>query len=204
MLLNEDGCGWSALNPSEHDFLFEFITVLNDRVRKSAREAGINFWAEGLFAFKDSRICDGGPDDTVMNFFNAVPPQGRLLDRVNPTNWVHGTFHPKPSGHQAIADELEPWLEDLLERIDVGLQSANPKPNPDASFRIRQVSSIETVLVNTEDLPTSLSCEVERVSAFGTLLPLMDAEEGFALNASPDEPVCYTRPTDRGHRYPET
>ena len=194
LLLTEGGCRWSALNASEHDFLSEFLTVLDDRVRRSAEQAGIYFFEPGLFAFEHAKICDGdGPDDTVMNFFNAHPTQGGLIDRVNPAHWVHGTFHPKPSGHVAIADLLTPWLENLLSEIDAGRLPPNPAPNPDATFEIRRVSSVETVLSNTLALPRRIGCPVAKVSPFATLLPLLDDTDPFALNASPDAPLCHTQ-----------
>jgi lysophospholipase L1-like esterase len=194
LLISEGGCDWSVLDASEHDFLFELVTVLDDRVRRSAEQAGVNFFEPGLFAFEGQKICNGrGPDDTVMNLVNAHPMQGAFLDRVNPVNWVHGTFHPKPSGHQAIADALTPWLEELLSDVDAGLRPPNPEPNPDAPFVLRQVGGVETVLKNARDLPTTMACPAE-TSAFATLLPLLDAESAFSLDASPQDPICYTLP----------
>jgi lysophospholipase L1-like esterase len=195
LLIREEGCGWSALTPSEHDFLAEFITVVDDRVRKSAEEAGINFFEPGLFAFEGAKICDGtGSDDTVMNFFNLHPTEGEFMDRVNPTNWVHGTFHPKPSGHEAIAAVLVPWVEELLADIDAGTRPANPPPNPDASFSVRRVQLLETVLFDPRTLPIDLKCRTDLVPSFGTLLPLIDAGDSFPLNASSHARVCYTLP----------
>jgi lysophospholipase L1-like esterase len=195
LLVTEGGCDWSVLDGSEHDFLFEMVTVLDDRVRRSAEQAGINFFEPGLFAFEGKKICNGrGPDDTVMNLVNAHPMQGSFLDRINPVNWVHGTFHPKPSGHVAIADVLTPWLEKLLSDIDAGIRPANPVPNPDAPFFIRKVGGEETVLKDPRELPRTMPCPVEDVSAFATLLPLRDATSAFKLNAVPGEPICYSRP----------
>lgn len=194
-VLTEGGCGWSALDRSEHDFLFEFITVLDDRIRRSAERAGVNFFEQGMFAFEGQRICEaGGPDDTVMNFLNFVPTDGRFTDRVDPTNWIHGTFHPKPTGHQAMADELAPWLRQLLADIDAGLIPPNPPPNPDATFLIRRVSSVETVAADPRGLPTDIACPVGKVSAFATLLPLLNARTTFTLHAAPEAPICHTRP----------
>ncbi len=195
LLLTERGCGWSALRPSEHDFLVEFITVLDDRIRRSAELVGINFFEQGLFAFEDKKICDpgAGPDDAATNFVNLHPTEGDFVGRINPKNWVHGTFHPKPEGHEAIADLLEPWLRTLLADVEAG-GPANPEPDPKATFTIRRVSSVETVLADRRDLPTTLDCPVDDLSAFATLLPLIDADDPFALHASDRDPICYTRP----------
>jgi lysophospholipase L1-like esterase len=193
VMLTETGCSWSALNRGEHDFLDEYVTVLNDRVRTSAEEAGVNFFGPGLLAFDNARICEGeGPDDTAMNFFNAHPTQGDFIDRINPTNWVHGTFHPKPSGHQLIANALTPWLEKLLGDVDAGLRPANPEPDPSAVFQIPTVSTLETVLTKTGDIPREIDCPIGEVSSFATLLPVIDAATSFQLNASNDAPLCHT------------
>jgi len=197
-ILTPRGCGWSALERSEHAFLSEFITVLDDRVRAAAERAGVNFFTPGLFAFEGREICDGnGANDTDMNFFNLHPIEGSLLDRVNPANWVHGTFHPKPSGHRAIADRLIPWLQNLFDEIKAGGPS-NPLPNPAAPFIIRTVSLDQTVLANPDDLPEDIACPVDEASPFASIRTLVHEQEGdeptVALGADPDEAVCYTRP----------
>lgn len=192
MLLTEGGCRWSALGPAEHDFLVEFVTVLDDRIRNAAATAGINYFAPGLFAFDDRRICDGrGPDDTAMNFFNLHPQEGGLVDRISPTNWVHGTFHPKPEGHQLIANALASWLEDLLKDVDAG-ERANPKPDRGDEFEIRRLSVVETILADPDELPADLDCPVVKLSGFATLIPLIDANDPFSLHASDQDPICYT------------
>jgi hypothetical protein len=194
-MLTETGCNWSALNRGEHDFLVEFVTVLDDRVRASAAEAGINFFGPGLFAFENKRICEGtGPDDSAMNFFNAHPTQGSFIDRMNPTHWVHGTFHPNPTGHQLIADALVPWLEKLFADVDAGLRSANPEPDENASFQIPTVSVLKSVLAKTGGIPTDMGCPIGEVSSFATLIPLTDETSTFWLNATTDAPVCHTAP----------
>jgi hypothetical protein len=195
-LLTEEGCGWSTMEASEHDFLFEFLTILDDRVRRSAEQAGINFYEQSLFAFDGAQICQGGPGDTYMNFFNVLPPEGDL-GQANPTNWVHGTFHPKPSGHEAIAEDLSGWLEDVLEDIDAGRRPPNPDPNPDARFAVRRLGG-ESILVDRGSLDDlqdpQASCPGEEVSAFATLLPLLDESDSFMLNAAPTSPICFTLP----------
>jgi hypothetical protein len=56
------------------------------------------------------------------------------------------------------------------------------------------VSSVETVLADRRDLPTTLDCPVDELSGFATLLPLIDADDPFPLHASDQDPICYTRP----------
>lgn len=195
-LLTEEGCDWSAFNRSEHEFLSEFVTILDDRVRKSAEQAGIHYFAKGLFAFQGRRICDGqGPNGTVMNFFNFHPTEGGFLDRINPTNWLHGTFHPKPAGHEAIAKMLEPRLTAILAKVSAG-KHPNPEPNPAATFEVPRVELLKTVLVNPRTaLPTDEEmCPFQKVSPFATILPLVDAQDTFKLDAQDSAPICHTRP----------
>lgn len=196
LLLTETGCGWSALTPSEHDFLSEFITVLDDRVRKSAEEAGIHFFQPGLFSFEGARICDGeGPDDADMNFFNLHPTEGGFLDRINPANWFHGTFHPNRAGHEDIARDLEEYLEPILEAVENGAD-ANPEPDPGAEFTIHRINLLEPVLLDPSTLPTtsSMKCRFDKIGAFATVLPVDDATDTFQLNASAHARVCSTLP----------
>ena len=195
LMLTETGCSWSALNRGEHDFLVEFVTVLDDRVRASAAEAGINFFGPGLFAFENRRICEGaGPDDSAMNFFNAHPTQGRFIDRLDPTHWVHGTFHPNPTGHRLIADALVPWLEKLFADVDAGVRPANPAPNENATFQIPTVSVLKSVLAKTGGIPTDIGCPIGEVSSFATLIPLTDETSTFWLDAARHAPLCHTAP----------
>jgi len=193
LLLTESGCGWSALERSEHDFLFEFITVMNDRVRRSAERAGVWFFEPGLFVFEGRKICEGNPDDTHMNFLNLVPTEGEFFDQFNPKFWIHGTFHPKPTGHRAMATALIEWVSPLLAGIEAGA-SPNPKPDPEAAFTIRQVSSVETVAVDPRQVPSGIGCPVRNLSAFGTLHPLLNAKTTVVLHAVPDSPICSTGP----------
>ena len=67
------------------------------------------------------------------------------------------------------------------------------------------MSSVETVLADRRDLPTTLDCPVDELSAFATLLPLINDDDPFSLHASDQDPICYTetdgtwttwRPTD--------
>ena len=174
LMINAQRCAGSALSVSEHQFLSEFVALMDDRVRHSAAEVGLNFFTPGLFAFTGRQICDTSADGSVMNFFNLHPQQGSLMDDVNPKNWVHGTFHPKPSGHQAIADLLAPWLKDFLADVDAGTMPANPEPG-DTAFTIKPSSTLVTSLVDPRTIPESPECPEARIDSFATLLPALDA-----------------------------
>jgi hypothetical protein len=114
------------------------------------------------------------------------------MDEVNPTNWIHGTLHPKPSGHAAIADRLTQWLEPFLAAVKQGAP-ANPEPGHTA-FTIKPNSILATTLVDPEMMPQSIDCPQSRLDSFATLLPALDARDDFPLNANLEEPICYSRP----------
>lgn len=190
LLLNKDGCGSSLMRPAEHAFLSEFLTVLNDRVRVSAANAGVNFFEGGMFAFRGSEIC--APHATAMNIFNLNPVGGGLVDRISPRNWIHGSLHPTPAGHQLMANALVRYLEeDLLART-----KANPEPEKATVFRLRNVGSASPTLYDPAELqtPPGIGCPVKNqpALAFATRVVIFDEESPFALDARPDSPVCYT------------
>ena len=195
LMLRERSCGWSVLHDAEHEFLSEFVTVLNDRIRVSAANAGVNFFDEQLFAYERARICDGdGPDDTVMNFLTFGPVDGTFLARVNPRNWIHGSLHPKPDGHRRTADLLAPFVKELVAGVRDG-GPANPAPDPAARFRLRNVGSARPVLARPTGLPGGLGCPDagRAVSPFASSVLLFDERSSFVLDAVPESPVCFTR-----------
>lgn len=124
-----------AIDADEVVFVERFTAALNDRVATSAAEAGINFFEQSIDAFDGQLLCD---DDPATNFFHLGPTEGPIADTILPTNWVHGTLHPRASGHRLIADRLatEPtddapstgFLVSLLESTAAG-EPANPPPS---------------------------------------------------------------------------
>lgn len=197
LMLRERSCGWSVLHDAEHEFLSEFVTVLDDRIRVSAANAGVNFFDQQLFAYDDARICDGdGPDDTVMNFLTFGPVEGSFAARVNPRNWIHGSLHPKPDGHRRTADLLAPFVEALLADVRDGRRPANPEPDATARFRLRNVGSARPVIARPEGLPPGLGCPDagRSVSPFASSVLLFDERSSFVVDAVPESTVCYTRP----------
>ncbi|MFP5376421.1 MAG: GDSL-type esterase/lipase family protein [Acidimicrobiia bacterium] len=197
LMLTERSCGWSVLHDAEHEFLSEFVTVLNDRIRVSAANAGVNFFEDQLFAYDGARICDGdGPDDTVMNFLSFSPVEGSFPARVNPRNWIHGSLHPKPEGHRRTAELLAPFVEALVADVGAGRRPANPAPDPGARFRLRNVGSARPVLARPDRLPPGLGCPAGQhaVSPVASSVLLFDERSSFVLDAVPGSPVCFTRP----------
>ena len=195
LMLTERSCGWSVLHDGEHEFLSEFVTVLNDRIRVSAANAGVNFFDPQLFAYEGGKICDGaGPDDTFMNFVSFNPVEGSFFERINPRNWIHGSLHPRPTGHARTAEVLAPWLRELLAGVSAG-REPNPAPDPGARFRLRNVGSARPLLARPVGLPADLGCPDtgQSVSPFASSVLLFDARSPFVLDADPGSPVCLTR-----------
>jgi hypothetical protein len=193
LMLQDHSCSWSRLDGREHAFISEFVVVLNDRVRVAAEKAGVHFFSPGMFAFDGAKICDGDSSkDTVMNFLSANPVQGSFLERVNPKTWIHGSLHPKPTGHARTAEVLGPWLEALLDAVAANPRLANPAPNPAAQFHFRNLSGVTPVLVAEADRPRNVPClgPGEAVEAFAGRVRLFDEASPLPLPALPTSPVC--------------
>ena len=124
LVLTEDTCAGSPLDASEHEFIYEFTTVLNQQLAASAAQAGVHFFADGQFAFEGHRLCEDG--DRAINLIGLQPTDGPLLDRLNPGSWIHNSMHPNPLGHRLTAAALTGWLNDR------GILGA-PSPVPDPS-----------------------------------------------------------------------
>ncbi len=111
-------CDGLPLEGTEVTYLRSFIMELNQTLVAAVSdsngrlaEAQIAYLVAGETAYQGHQLCDpnrAGPDP-----FNTIvrhPTEGlTLADRFYPRNWLHGTFHPTPFGHQLIATELERW-----------------------------------------------------------------------------------------------
>lgn len=122
-----------AIGADEIEFVGRFTAALNDTVRDAAAEAGINVFEGSIDAFDGRLLCDADP---ATNFFHLAPTEGPIADTLLPSNWVHGTLHPRADGHELIADRLvstsdggdpDGYLVDLLAAVDGG-GPANPEP----------------------------------------------------------------------------
>lgn len=146
LVLTEDSCDASPLDESEHEFIFEFTTVLNRQLATSASQAGVYFFEDGAFALQGRRLCEHR--DRGINLIRLQPTDGPLLDRLNPKSWTHNSMHPNRLGHRMIADALSEWLDD---REIVG--SSNPEP----------VDARDTLLLDVRTArPYAVSPSVER------------------------------------------
>ncbi len=113
MPVKGSGCWWTVLSKGDRDFIRAFVDDLNDTVQAVAQEHGFKFVAgvESSFVKDRLRICDRStPRGLGMNFIALNPVSGRLIDVVNPKNWIHNSFHPNEVGHEAMRKTVEAAL----------------------------------------------------------------------------------------------
>lgn len=191
LMLNAEGCSGSLLLRREHEFISEFLTVLNDRVRASAANAGVNFFAPGMFSFAGTGICDS-PRESSINVLNANPVGGNLVERISPRNWIHGSLHPTTHGHRLMATRLKEEVTRLLAKPP---SEANPPPKQ-TEFRLQNVGTATPALSDPIKLqePPGLDCNVagQETLPFASRVLIFDETAPLALNAKPGSKVCYT------------
>ncbi len=190
-LITSTGCKESVLVDDEHAFISEFLAVLNDRVRVSAANAGVHYLGDNLFSFRGAGICESEAQ-SAMNVANVNPTDGELVDRITPTNWLHGSLHPTPAGHELVARLLDDYLPD-----DLSAMAPNPEPDTNAAFRIRNVGGATPALYNPTDLkaPPGIACPTDAPTIpFATRLRVFEPARPIVVEADPSEMVCYTGP----------
>ncbi len=115
MPVKEGGCWWTLLSAGDHEFIRAFVDDLNDTIQQVAEEHGFKFVAavESSFVEDRLRICDRHtPRGLGMNFIALNPVSGRLVDVINPKNWIHNSFHPNEIGHEAMRETVQAALLD--------------------------------------------------------------------------------------------
>jgi lysophospholipase L1-like esterase len=125
LILDEQTCDL-AIDAREHAFVARFITALNSEIEASAAAAGVHVLPSAAAAFDGHLLCD---DDPATNFLHLSPPEGDFGLRLLPSNWVHGSMHPRARGHELLAGGLAPYVEDLLAGVEAG-EPPNPEPGP--------------------------------------------------------------------------
>ncbi len=175
LVLVDESCDDSPLEQSEHEFLTEFITVLNEQLRVSAAQAGVHFFEEGIFAFDEHRICESGE---AMNIVDLQPSDGGFVDRLSPSNWGHNSMHPTPFGHELTAEVLGPHLQKLL---DEG--GRNPDPDETVKLEVLGIRTVAPLLVEVDQLagipgfPLGADSEEADGLEFGTGVRVRDTDE---------------------------
>jgi len=190
LVLTEETCDESPLDESEHEFIYEFTTVLNSQMAASAQQAGVHFFDEGAFALNGRRLCES--KERAINLIRLQPTDGPLANRLNPTSWTHNSMHPNPDGHQMIADELVAWLNEkgIVDRTGMFEGSANPPEMSVRAARLLDVRNARPFAVSPEvaDVVRSAApdvCDASLIRNFGTRVAVFDEQsEAAAANAA--------------------
>jgi hypothetical protein len=203
LVLTERTCAGSPLDASEHEFIYEFTTVLNQQLATSARQAGVHFFDDGSFAFEGHRLCEAG--DRAINLIGLQPTAGPLVDRLNPGSWIHNSMHPNELGHDLTADVLTGWLNDN----DV-VGGGNPSPDPLATVELLAVRTARPYAVAPSTLDDLRAAPVDgcgfgQLASFATRVAVFD-EQGAGddqpfrvpiAGADPDATICATDSSGR-------
>lgn len=209
LVLTEDACAESPLDASEHEFIFEFTTVLNRQLATSASQAGVHFFADGAFALEGRRLCES--DDRAINLIRLQPTDGPLLKRLNPGSWTHNSMHPNRLGHRMIANALTEWLEaggvvgesnpapvDARDTLLLDVRTARPfavSPRVEAALHASATD-------NVGEQPGLGECDFGQIGGFATQIAVYDeqpesgaAREAFRVpvaGADPESVLCVT------------
>ena len=200
LVLTEDTCDSSPLDASEHEFIFEFTTVLNRQLATSASQAGVYFFADGAFALEGRRLCES--EERGINLIRLQPTDGPLLDRLNPGSWTHNSMHPNRRGHQMIARELSTWLQ-----RDGIVGSSNPVP-VDAretlllDVRTARPHAVAPSVADALRAVDAPGCDVDQIGGFATRIAVFDEQpengadaEAFRVpvaGADTESTICVT------------
>ena len=198
LVLTERTCAGSPLGASEHEFIYEFTTVLNQQLATSARQAGVHFFEDGSFAFEGHRLCEAG--DRAINLIGLQPTAGPLVDRLNPGSWTHNSMHPNELGHRLTAEALTGWLND-----NQVVGGGNPAPDPLATVELLAVRTARPYAVAPSTLAELRAAAVDgcgfgRLTSFATRVSVFD-EQGAGddrpfrvpiAGANPDATICAT------------
>ena len=190
LIMTETGCDDSPLTRQEHRFLFEFTEVLNEQTRVAALRAGINWFAPGVTAFENHRVCE--IDDLAVNVLDVAPNEGALLDRILPINWAHGSAHPNEVGHDLTAKRLTPWLHTLLDDVASGERS--PDPEPVSAFPRFTPPSVLLTSTRSLGIPGDLDCPSEELDISVQVQPAVLGSMHTLTNLVPGSVVCHTQP----------
>ncbi len=105
-------CSFSELTLNERVFLKGFTEQLDAVITREALNAGFEV-APTQTTFLDSKraLCDtGNPNTLDANWLTANPTDGAMAQLINPSSWIHDTFHPNARGHQDLAATLAKYL----------------------------------------------------------------------------------------------
>jgi len=193
LVLTEDACASSPLDSSEHEFIYEFTTVLNQQLAASAAQAGVHYFADGPFAFDGHRLCEDG--DRAINLIGLQPTDGPLLERLNPASWTHNSMHPNRLGHLLTAQALTGWLN-----AHGILGGPHPEPDPAATTELLGVRTARPYAVAPSTLEQlgrrpSGGCDFDQLASFATRVAVFDEQSASGEEQPFRVPVAGADPT---------
>jgi lysophospholipase L1-like esterase len=110
--LSEPDCDEVALEPSERQFISDFVKDLNSRIEVAAAAERFHYLAAMQDSMRraDLQLCDPENDGRPgVHFIGLRSVNGIADQRFNPANWAHGSFHPNERGHQAMLRTFLRW-----------------------------------------------------------------------------------------------
>ncbi|MBA3780304.1 MAG: SGNH/GDSL hydrolase family protein [Nocardioides sp.] len=138
-------CPEADLSEGDVQFIGDFLTKLNDRIRAAARDYGFYVVENTTTALTDSdlRLCD--PDNNGrpgLNFIGLRSVGGLAGQRFNPTQWHHNSLHPNERGHAALHVAFQRWLETAggLDKLVKVKDRINPDRLPPVSEKDTNVA----------------------------------------------------------------
>ena len=154
-----------VFDESEIEFVGRFTDALNAEISRVAAQVGVNV-VDLSDAFDGRTLCG---DDPAVNGIQLAPTEGPVVDRLNPTNWVHGSLHPRVDGHRLIADLLidddgSGALAELIQTTAAG-GLANPPAAPGGADADEDVAPPTLI-----GLPDQVWIEQRLFEAVGQLL----------------------------------
>ena len=181
LVLTEQTCDSSPLDATEHEFIFEFTTVLNRQIAASAQQAGVHFFDEGAFSLEGRRLCES--DERAINLIRLQPTDGPFFDRMIPGSWTHNSMHPNRRGHEMIAAALSEWVD----REDI-VDAANPDPADVGdtllldvrTARPHAVAPLVAAALRSTDLE---DCDTSQIGSFGTRIAIFDEQPETGADA---------------------
>ncbi|MDY7099976.1 MAG: GDSL-type esterase/lipase family protein, partial [Actinomycetota bacterium] len=106
--ISPEGCD-RVISDDEVAFVDDLVTVLNGTIHRAADRAGV-LVADTADTFEGHRHCD---DEPGANLIVLAPEDGSVVERLDPSTWVHGSMHPWELGHELQAEVLTPLVAAL-------------------------------------------------------------------------------------------
>jgi hypothetical protein len=109
-LTGAGSCDGVFLTGTERFFIATFVDQLDQVVQAATARAGFLYLSPMKDAFTSVGADLCGSARKGLNFLDLNAKAGSLWTSLNPTNWVHNSFHPNEHGHELLAQTAAGWL----------------------------------------------------------------------------------------------